>query len=364
MPENGKFTSIPQALSGSYRDSRDHEPSLVWNYGIKGILRRGETSVLYGPPNCGKSALVCYIGHRIATGQTCFGARVQKGITVHVGAEAAESVLDRMKAYPTNHKAAGPYIVRLSAVDLSSAEQVQKFIEDLKQIHHHTGEKIILVVFDTLARSIGQADENCAQAMTGIVNAADAIARAVKAHVMLVHHTGKDVERGGRGSSALRGAVDTELSLLPLKSGTVVVSQEKQRTMPKSPPVYFRTEPHVLGLDEDGEDRTTVKAVEVEGPPQPEPVKKTTGDTGCSQAVHTALYIRRMTGAQATLPFRPRDILETLPPELFGAISDESRLRSIVRTLEKLAKTNTPIVEKTSEGWCLTNPERRPSTNG
>lgn len=82
------------------------------------------------------------------TGQRCFGSRVQKGIIVHVGAEAAESVLDRMKAFPTgDDEAAAPHIVRLTAVDLSSAEQVQKFIEDLKQIHHHTGEKIILVVF-------------------------------------------------------------------------------------------------------------------------------------------------------------------------------------------------------------------------
>ena len=351
MLVNDEINAIPNELARMFRDARTHQPSLAWNYAVKGFLRRGETSVLYGPSNCGTSALVCYLGSRIVSGQKCFGGRVKKGIVVHVGAEAPESVLDRIQACHLQEDAA-PCIVAMAPVDLSQPDEVLTFIQDLKQIQEVNGEEIILVVFDTLARSIGQTDENCASAMTSVVNAAERVARESWSHVMLVHHTGKDTDRGSRGSSALRGAVDTEIALIPLKSGAVAVSTEKQRTMPKSSLVHFKTEIHVLGQDEDGEDRTTVKAIEIVAPPNLDDVKHT-GDALCDPAVLTALYIRRLTGAQAAQPFRPRDILRTLPPELFGQITEESRIRKISRTLEGLSRRRPAIVEKVADGWRL-----------
>lgn len=352
MPTENDVNAIPHALSGMFRDARTHQPSLKWNYAIKGILRRGETSVLYGPPNCGKSALVCFLGSRIVSGHKCFGSRVTKGIVIHVGAESPESILDRIQACDLSADAA-PYIVGMAPVDLSDPDEVISFIRHLEQIKEANGQEIILVVFDTLARSIGQTDENCASAMTNVVNAAERIARQSKAHVMLVHHTGKDADRGSRGSSALRGAVDTEIALSLLKSGTVAVSMEKQRTMPKSPVVYFKTEFHVLGHDEDGENRTTVRAIETIEQPTFDDTKRRDSDGGCYQAVMTALHFRRLTSAQATASFRPRDILETLPGELFGDISEESRIRKISRSLEGLAKRQPPLVEKATAGWRL-----------
>lgn len=352
MSVNDEISPIPDQLAGMFRDARTHQPSLAWNYAIKGLLRRGETSVLYGPSNCGKSALVCYLGSRIVSGQTCFGQRVKKGIVVHVGAEAPESILDRIQACGLQEDAA-PYIVAMAPVDLSQPDEVLTFIQDLEQLQEANGEEIVLVVFDTLARSIGQTDENCASAMTKVVNAAECIARQSRSHVMLVHHTGKDADRGSRGSSALRGAVDTEISLSPLKFGTVAVSTEKQRTMPKSALIQFKTEIHVLGQDEDGEDRTTVKAVEIVAPPKLEEVQHSGADARCDPAVLTALHIRRLTGAQAAQPFRPSDILQTLPPELFGDIAYESRIRKVSRALEGLSRRRPAIVEKIADGWRL-----------
>ncbi|MDO5623036.1 MAG: AAA family ATPase [Paracoccus sp. (in: a-proteobacteria)] len=127
------------------------------------------------------------------------------------------------------------------------------------------------------ARSIGDADENASGHMTRVADAADRIAQQLTAHVMLVHHTGKDIERGSRGSSALRGAVDTELSLVPMKQGLVRVAQEKQRTMPKGDDVFFMTQRVVLGLDEDEDERTTVKAIEAKAPARLNPAKPVQG---------------------------------------------------------------------------------------
>lgn len=70
------------------------------------------------------------------------------------------------------------------------------------------------VVIDTLARSSVGLDENSAKDIAVIVEACDAIREAPwRPTVFLVHHEGKDTERGSRGSSALPGAVDTEIRI-------------------------------------------------------------------------------------------------------------------------------------------------------
>lgn len=340
-------------LQANFRDAREHTPSLLWNYAVKGWLRRGETSVLYGPSNCGKSALVCHVGSCIAAGRTCFGARVRKGIVVHVAAEAPASVLDRMQAYDIHDPTTAPYLVRTGPVDLSDPDAVYAFQRCLEKIQADTGEIIVLIVFDTLARSIGHLDENCSTSMTGVAETTEKIARATNAHVMLVHHTGKDADRGGRGSSALRGAVDTEICLKPGKAESIAVSQDKQRTLPKLSAVHFRTEAYVLGADEDGEDLTTVRAVELSGPPD-----ETTTASGKQQdhrttAVLTALHIRRMLPELASKSFRTGELVGTLPPSVFEGVAAENRNRTVTRILDALAQSENPQVLKGKGEWRL-----------
>ena len=76
------------------------------------------------------------------------------------------------------------------------------------------------------------------------------------AHIMLIHHTGKDHERGARGHSSLQAAVDTEISLKS-EDGLVCVSTTKQRDYQRADKLYFYLESAVLGIDMDGDDVTS-----------------------------------------------------------------------------------------------------------
>jgi hypothetical protein len=76
------------------------------------------------------------------------------------------------------------------------------------------------------------------------------------AHIMLIHHTGKDHERGARGHSSLQAAVDTEISLKS-EDGFVCVSTTKQRDYQRADKLYFYLESVVLGFDTDGDDFTS-----------------------------------------------------------------------------------------------------------
>lgn len=354
MQERPQAVTLSPGWRGQFRDARDHDPVMVWNYAAKGWIRGGECSVLYGPSNCGKSALVCHLGRCIVTGRPFFGTRVRQGVVVHVGAEAPESILDRMRAYDIHDPAAAPYLVRRAPVDLSNQDEVQGFMRNLEEITEDTGQPIILVVFDTLARSMGQADENDASAMTEIARMAELVARSVGTHVMLVHHTGKDHDRGSRGSSALRGAVDTEICLRPQDDGSVVVTQEKQRTMMKGRSVRFTTESVVLGQDEDGEDRTTVRAVEMSGDWAMD-ASGSSGRRACDprSAILTALHLRGLKGGRSREPFDAAEILAELPERVFGGAVRDSRLKSINRILTDLVKEQEPPVEGKPGAWRL-----------
>lgn len=70
-----------------------------------------------------------------------------------------------------------------------------------------------LVVIDTLNRHFGPGDENSSQDMTRFVQAIDTLRAHTRAHIAIVHHSGKDAEKGARGSSALLGAVDNEFRI-------------------------------------------------------------------------------------------------------------------------------------------------------
>jgi hypothetical protein len=85
-----------------------------------------------------------------------------------------------------------------------------------------------LVVIDTLAHAIPGADENSAKDMGVAISNLIRIKQHLNATVLVVHHTGKDASKGARGSSSLKAAVDTEISVTASRGG-VKLNQRKQR---------------------------------------------------------------------------------------------------------------------------------------
>ena len=69
------------------------------------------------------------------------------------------------------------------------------------------------LVIDTQFRAAGRLEENSATDARILWNAVEYIRRVADCNVVLLHHTGKDAARGGRGSSADFGAVDQLLEL-------------------------------------------------------------------------------------------------------------------------------------------------------
>ena len=88
--------------------------------------------------------------------------------------------------------------------------------------------EIGLVVVDTLAHGMPGADENSAKEMGVVIANLIKIKQQLNATVLVVHHTGKDASKGARGSSSLKAAVDTEITV-KASNRKITLNQSKQR---------------------------------------------------------------------------------------------------------------------------------------
>ena len=90
------------------------------------------------------------------------------------------------------------------------------------------GAKPTLIIIDTLTRLITGLDENSAKDASMITNFMEQLARYFECFVLAVHHTGKDQNKGARGSSAFYANMDTVLST-KLKIGGTEFRVRKQK---------------------------------------------------------------------------------------------------------------------------------------
>ena len=237
------------------------EPVLSLNHLVKGWMSRKGLSMLYGPSNAGKTFVALDIAMHVAAGRPWRGCRINGGGVLYIAAEGGAGVLNRLAGFKREfpEMASAPFTLLPIGLDLHGEGDALAVCEVIPD------EAPALIVVDTLARSMGVGDENTAKDAAMFVRNCDLIREATGAHVMVVHHTGKDEDRGARGSSALRAAVDTEISVT--SEGEIIC--KKQRDMAIADPLHFKLRSITLGHDEDG-DPVTSAVVEACDPPKKE----------------------------------------------------------------------------------------------
>lgn len=235
------------------------KPNLLQNYLIKGILLRSSVAMLYGPSGTGKTFYTLAMANCIAGGWSFDGRKVRPGIVIYVSAEGTESIGNRLTAMGME-RSPNLQVLR-SAIDLHSNDiDLSAVVKLGNQIVEATGEQIALVVIDTLARSFGGGDENAASEMNKVVGRITAVKEALNTTVLIVHHTGKDAERGARGSSALNAAMETTLEIKRKGNiGVIEVQTTKQRDLEAGWSHCFSLVSVELGEDEDGDPVTSCR---------------------------------------------------------------------------------------------------------
>ena len=235
---------------------------------VEGLLTAGDGSVLYGESNSGKTFLALDIACSVARGVPWQGRRVEKGLVLYLACESVSSVKGRLQAYQMHHNCRVPgFCIVENPLDLfADTCDTERVISLVRQIEHQTGQKVRLIVGDTLARLSAGANENAGQDMGMVVRRFDKIRKETISHFLLIHHCGKNAAAGARGWSGIRAAVDTELEITDSPSGRCL-EITKQRDLPtKGQRIGFRLESVTLGTTKWGDPATSCIVVAGDAP--------------------------------------------------------------------------------------------------
>jgi hypothetical protein len=219
---------------------------------VKGLLDQGTASVVFGDTNVGKSFLVLDMAFHISTGRPWAGMKTAKTRVAYLVAEGGSGIHRRALALRDQYGEAGDIHFLIAPINLwNSSSDVKDIVDGIRALGD-----VGLIVIDTVSRALAGGDENSSEAMGAFVSNLTKIQLATKAHVLGVHHSGKDVRRGARGWSGLKAAVDTEIEVLN-DNGRRTFTSTKQRDLVGQRAWSFQLRTVTLGLDEDGDPITS-----------------------------------------------------------------------------------------------------------
>jgi hypothetical protein len=239
----------------SFTHSSSTEPCLVSFDFIENVLIDASSVVIYGPSNLGKTAFALDLAAQVARGGLYRDTlAVEQGAVLYVTLEGAKLFANRVSALRREGKLPddAPFFWTAIEFNILSDEDPRRLIETIREVEREAGTSFKFVVIDTLARAMAGHDENSNEEMGKVAKNADRIQRATESCVALIHHTGKDASKGGRGGYSLKCAIDTEIELAAGEDGKTVVTVTKQRELEKLPPWAFSLKVVTLGLNNRG----------------------------------------------------------------------------------------------------------------
>ncbi|MEP1143485.1 MAG: helicase RepA family protein [Henriciella sp.] len=275
-------TERGEELRAKFKAIHAVQPDLNKPYLIKRWLTSGTMSVIYGPSHVGKTFMALDMAAHIACGVDWNGYRVKAGRVLYIACEGEAGISERLAAlrskFPTLNES--PFVLLPTKIDLFKGIDCHALAYAASEFDPD------LIIVDTMSRAMGDGDENKSQDMNRFVHSCEVVRDGTAAHLMIIHHSGKDVAKGMRGSSALKAAIDIELEINDDRE----LMMHKQRDGKKQPFVAFDLKDVHLGVDDDGDDANSAVVVNQTAPIAPIKPKLTIDKlTGHAQAAWWSL---------------------------------------------------------------------------
>ena len=249
---------LPEGIKHVFLEDCGYDNAYEWV--IKGIIPKNGITLLYGASGCGKTFATTHIALCVASGSDFLRHKVQRsGKVIYIAAESPESFKRRVaimrdfdKIAYRDYKFTGKEIsIYEGNIDLFGYPDAVLFA--IRAYHDRILDdgEVVLVIIDTLSAAYAGIDENSVD-MAIAVKHAKLIQDELKCAVLIVHHTGKDEDRGARGHSSLRGNVEQVIQIKGLHNPRqLIVDKIKDEQLGDQ--CQFDLISINIGVDEEGE---------------------------------------------------------------------------------------------------------------
>jgi putative DNA primase/helicase len=235
---------------------------------VKRWLQSQALIMVHGPSGGGKTFVVLDWCLRMASGMADWcGQRVRPGKVVYLAGEGHHGLRGRVAAWKHHHQA-GSLAMWLSkdGCDLNTPTGYLQVVEQVRGLPENPA----IIVVDTLHRFLA-GDENSAQDAKTMLDACNSLMNEFNCSVILVHHTGvaEEAQHRARGSSAWRGALDIEISIVPGKDGVPMqIVQRKSKDAELAQTVHVELQQVTIPgwYDEDQQPVTSAVIVQAQAP--------------------------------------------------------------------------------------------------
>jgi 5S rRNA maturation endonuclease (ribonuclease M5) len=207
-----------------------------------GFMEMDSLNLFFSDPGGAKTFLAIDQACCGATGKDFHGRYVRQGPVVYIAGEGQNGLKRRFTAWGIRHQIdldQAPIFLSMMPEGLCDADQVNFVIEAIQAVVDQVGSPV-LIVLDTVNRNFGPGDENSTKDMTGFIAGVDKIREKFRSCILLVHHSGHADKSRGRGSMALKGALDTEYRLEKDETGVIRVTCTKMKDHEPPEPMAFR----------------------------------------------------------------------------------------------------------------------------
>jgi len=241
---------------------------------VKHWIQQDALVMVHGPSGGGKTFVVLDWCLRMASGKDDWmGNKVKPAKIVYLAGEGHQGLRGRVAAWKHYNKASKLQMwLSKDGCDLNTAAGLKRVMDSIAALD------IIpdVIVIDTLHRFLA-GDENSSQDAKTMLDACAALMIKFKCTVILVHHTGNsdEAQHRARGSSAWKGALDIEISIVPSKNDSPMqIVQRKSKDAEMAEPLHasLKTVEIPGWIDEDGVQVTSAVLVQEDTPAAP--VKK------------------------------------------------------------------------------------------
>jgi hypothetical protein len=179
----------------------------VANWLVEDIIERETFGLVFGDSASGKSLLIQDLCFCVSTGIDWHGKPTQQGNVLYIVGEGQLGLQKRFRAIGNKYdrETNDNLFISERPAALMCPDDTNEVRELIDQIGNVT-----LIVIDTLHRNFGAGDENSSKDFAQFLNNIDRQLKTCGATILVIHHSGHGDKERGRGSSAIRAAMDFE----------------------------------------------------------------------------------------------------------------------------------------------------------